>query len=88
MLLVPPGNDPPLMLGDQTKWSGGNVHVTKKFRVYTVPTISVLIHCCCVMLTSYYPVQVCPKNLLHIRGTSKLLHKISFRFNSLFLLKR
>ncbi|EEC78919.1 hypothetical protein OsI_19333 [Oryza sativa Indica Group] len=58
MLLVPPGNDPPLMLGDQTKWSGGNVHVTKKFRVYTVPTISVLIHCCCVMLTSYYPVQV------------------------------
>uniref|UniRef100_A0A0E0KZL9 Pre-rRNA-processing protein RIX1 N-terminal domain-containing protein n=1 Tax=Oryza punctata TaxID=4537 RepID=A0A0E0KZL9_ORYPU len=58
MLLVPPGNDPPPMLGDQTKWSGGNVHVTKKFRVYTVPTISVLIHCCCVMLTSYYPVQV------------------------------
>uniref|UniRef100_A0A0D9WER0 Pre-rRNA-processing protein RIX1 N-terminal domain-containing protein n=1 Tax=Leersia perrieri TaxID=77586 RepID=A0A0D9WER0_9ORYZ len=58
MLLVPPGNDPPPMLGDQKKWSGGNVHVTKKFRVYTVPTISVLIHCCCVMLTSYYPVQV------------------------------
>uniref|UniRef100_J3M5P5 Pre-rRNA-processing protein RIX1 N-terminal domain-containing protein n=1 Tax=Oryza brachyantha TaxID=4533 RepID=J3M5P5_ORYBR len=58
MLLVPPGNDPPPLLGDQTKWSGGNVHVTKKFRVYTVPTISALIHCCCVMLTSYHPVQV------------------------------
>ncbi|KAL5231909.1 hypothetical protein ABZP36_030685 [Zizania latifolia] len=57
MLLVPPGSDPPPMLGDQRR-SGGNVHVTKKFRVCTVPTISGLIHCCCVMLTTYYPVQV------------------------------
>ncbi|KAG8085081.1 hypothetical protein GUJ93_ZPchr0010g8206 [Zizania palustris] len=57
MLLVPPGSDPPPMLGDQRR-SAGNVHVTKKFRVCTVPTISGLIHCCCVMLTTYYPVQV------------------------------
>ncbi|XP_047091379.1 proline-, glutamic acid- and leucine-rich protein 1 isoform X4 [Lolium rigidum] len=57
MLLVPPGNDPPPVLGDQIKL-GGNLHVTKKFRVFTVPTISALAHCCCVMLTSYYPVQV------------------------------
>jgi hypothetical protein len=57
MLLVPPGTDPPPTLGHQLK-SGGNVHVTKKFRRCTVPTISALIHCCDVMLTSYYPVQV------------------------------
>ncbi|CAN6231417.1 unnamed protein product [Urochloa humidicola] len=57
LLLVPPGTDPPSTLGDQVR-SGGNVHVTKKFRVCTVPTISALMHCCSVMLTSYYPVQV------------------------------
>ncbi|CAN6278368.1 unnamed protein product [Urochloa humidicola] len=57
LLLVPPGADPPPTLGDQVK-SRGNVHVTKKFRVCTVPTISALMHCCSVMLTSYYPVQV------------------------------
>ncbi|KAM0898062.1 hypothetical protein ACQ4PT_022152 [Festuca glaucescens] len=57
MLLVPPGNDPPPVLGDQIKL-GGNLHVTKKFRVFTVPTISALAYCCCVMLSSYYPVQV------------------------------
>uniref|UniRef100_A0A453HS85 Pre-rRNA-processing protein RIX1 N-terminal domain-containing protein n=1 Tax=Aegilops tauschii subsp. strangulata TaxID=200361 RepID=A0A453HS85_AEGTS len=57
MLLVPPGNDPPPVLGDQVKL-GGNLHVTKKFGVFTVPTISALAHCCCMMLTSYYPVQV------------------------------
>ncbi|CAL4888073.1 unnamed protein product [Urochloa decumbens] len=57
LLLVPPGADPPPTLGDQVR-SGGNVHVTKKFRVCTVPTISALMHCCSVMLTSYYPVQV------------------------------
>ncbi|XP_062218887.1 uncharacterized protein LOC133918828 isoform X2 [Phragmites australis] len=57
LLLVPPGTDPPPTLGDQAR-SGGNVHVTKKFRVCTVPTISALIHCCSVMLTSYYAVQV------------------------------
>jgi hypothetical protein len=79
MLLVPPGNDPPPVLGDQIKL-GGNLHVTKKFRVFTVPTISALAHCCCVMLTSYYPVQVRPK--LHLlvhchyllpNGANKLL---------------
>ncbi|KAF8656892.1 hypothetical protein HU200_060454 [Digitaria exilis] len=57
LLLVPPGVDPPPILGDQIR-SGGNVHVTKKFRICTVPTISALMHCCSVMLTSYYPVQV------------------------------
>ncbi|CAL5058598.1 unnamed protein product [Urochloa decumbens] len=57
LLLVPPGADPPPTLGDQVR-SGGNIHVTKKFRVCTVPTISALMHCCSVMLTSYYPVQV------------------------------
>ncbi|KAF8693991.1 hypothetical protein HU200_038564 [Digitaria exilis] len=57
LLLVPPGVDPPPILGDQIRF-GGNVHVTKKFRICTVPTISALMHCCSVMLTSYYPVQV------------------------------
>jgi len=57
LLLVPPGADPPPTLGDQVR-SGANVHITKKFRVCTVPTISALMHCCSVMLTSYYPVQV------------------------------
>ncbi|KAK3156687.1 hypothetical protein QOZ80_2AG0110520 [Eleusine coracana subsp. coracana] len=57
MLLVPPGTDPPPTLGHQLR-SGGNVHAMKKFRQCTVPTISALIHCCGVMLTSYYPVQV------------------------------
>ncbi|KAK3152819.1 hypothetical protein QOZ80_2BG0163990 [Eleusine coracana subsp. coracana] len=57
MLLVPPGTDRPPTLGHQLR-SGGNVHAMKKFRQCTVPTISALIHCCGVMLTSYYPVQV------------------------------
>nr|CAB3449679.1 unnamed protein product [Digitaria exilis] len=57
LLLVPPGVDPPPILGDQIRF-GGNVHVTKKFRICTVPTISALMHCCSVMLTSYYPVQL------------------------------
>ncbi|PUZ75281.1 hypothetical protein GQ55_1G146600 [Panicum hallii var. hallii] len=57
LLLVPPGADPPPTLGDQVR-PGANVHITKKFRVCTVPTISALMHCCSVMLTSYYPVQV------------------------------
>ncbi|KAG2650664.1 hypothetical protein PVAP13_1NG198100 [Panicum virgatum] len=57
LLLVPPGADPPPTLGDQVR-SGANVHITKKFHVCTVPTISALMHCCSVMLTSYYPVQV------------------------------
>ncbi|CAD6248182.1 unnamed protein product [Miscanthus lutarioriparius] len=56
-LLVPPGADPLPTLGDEVM-PGGNVHVMKKFRVFTVPTISALTHCCSVMLTSYYPVQV------------------------------
>ncbi|KAJ1283929.1 hypothetical protein BS78_03G164900 [Paspalum vaginatum] len=57
LLLVPPGADPPPTLADQIR-SEGNVHVTKKFRACTVPIISALMHCCSVMLTSYYPVQV------------------------------
>jgi hypothetical protein len=57
LLLVPPGADPLPTLGDEVM-PGGNVHVMKKFRVFTVPTISALTHCCSVMLTSYYPVQV------------------------------
>lgn len=57
MLLVPPGTDPPPILGHQLR-SEGNLHVMKKFRQRTVPTISTLIHCCSLMLTSYYPVQV------------------------------
>ncbi|TVU32378.1 hypothetical protein EJB05_24107 [Eragrostis curvula] len=57
LLLVPPGTDPPPTLGNELR-SGGNVHVTKKFRQRTVPAISALIHCCSMMLTSYYPVQV------------------------------
>ncbi|KAL6640323.1 hypothetical protein ACP70R_022172 [Stipagrostis hirtigluma subsp. patula] len=57
MLLVPAGTNPPPTLGDQLR-PGGNVHVTKKFRVCTVPIISALIHCCSVMLTSHYPAQV------------------------------
>ena len=78
MLLVPPGNDPPPVLAEIKL--GGNLHVTKKFRVFTVPTISALAHCCCVMLTSYYPVQVCPKLYLLVHyhslipnGANKLL---------------
>ncbi|PNT66437.1 hypothetical protein BRADI_3g11327v3 [Brachypodium distachyon] len=72
MLLVPPGNDPPPVFGDGTR-SGGNLHVTKKFRVYTVPTISALVHCCCVMLTSYYPVQ---KVNVPIRALVALLRRV------------
>jgi hypothetical protein len=86
MLLVPPGNDPPPVLGDQIKL-GGNLHVTKKFRVFTVPTISALAHCCCVMLTSYYPVQVRPKlhllvhyHYLLLNGANKLLQGMGVLF--------
>lgn len=57
LLLVPPGTDPLPTLGDEVM-PGGNVHIMKKFRVFTVPTISALTLCCSVMLTSYYPVQV------------------------------
>lgn len=79
VLLVPPGNDPPPMLGDQIS-SGGNVHVTKKFRVCTVPTISALVHCCCVMLTSYYPVQVCPKQNFSVHYHYYLVVLISYYY--------
>uniref|UniRef100_A0A804PEW4 Pre-rRNA-processing protein RIX1 N-terminal domain-containing protein n=1 Tax=Zea mays TaxID=4577 RepID=A0A804PEW4_MAIZE len=57
LLLVPPGTDPLPTLGDEVM-PGGNVHIMKKFRVFTVPTISALTLCCSVMLTSYYPVNV------------------------------
>jgi tetratricopeptide (TPR) repeat protein len=42
----------------QSSQANSNVQVLKKFRQCTVPTISVLIHCCSGMLTSYYPVQI------------------------------
>ncbi|KAL5992129.1 hypothetical protein ACLOJK_013044 [Asimina triloba] len=48
-LLVPPGKDPPPLLGGQaTKW----------IEQLLMSRVSTLIRCCCMMLTNHYPVQV------------------------------
>ncbi|XP_052186561.1 uncharacterized protein LOC127797577 [Diospyros lotus] len=55
-LLVPPGKDPPPPLGHLA----GEVseHGTKRPEPLQISTISILMHCCCTMLTCSYPVQV------------------------------
>lgn len=58
MLLAPPGSKLVPPLGGQTTCGDKHIHSTKKFHAYIVPTISALVHCCSMMLTSPYPAQV------------------------------
>jgi hypothetical protein len=58
MLLTPPGSKLVPPLGGQTTCGDKHIYSTKKFHSYAATTISALVHCCSVMLTSSYPVQV------------------------------
>uniref|UniRef100_A0A0E0LBD4 Pre-rRNA-processing protein RIX1 N-terminal domain-containing protein n=1 Tax=Oryza punctata TaxID=4537 RepID=A0A0E0LBD4_ORYPU len=58
MPLISPGSKPPPQLGGQTTYGDWNFHSAKKFCTFAVPTISALIHCCSMMLTTSYPIQV------------------------------
>ncbi|OAY80601.1 hypothetical protein ACMD2_16403 [Ananas comosus] len=57
-LLVPPGKGTPPPLGGQQNLEERSHNATRRLRDYTIPTISTLIHCCCMMLTNPYLVQV------------------------------
>lgn len=59
MPLISPGSKPPPLSGGQTTYGDWNFHSAKKFCTFAVPTISALIHCCSMMLTTSYPIQVC-----------------------------
>jgi len=56
-LLVPPGKDPPPPLGGQmmTETSEG---ATTMLPGMVIPRVTTLMHCCSMMLTNPYPVQV------------------------------
>uniref|UniRef100_A0A0E0E1K5 Pre-rRNA-processing protein RIX1 N-terminal domain-containing protein n=1 Tax=Oryza meridionalis TaxID=40149 RepID=A0A0E0E1K5_9ORYZ len=58
MPLISPGSKPPPQSGGQTTYGNWNIHSAKKFCTFAVPTISALIHCCSMMLTTSYPIQV------------------------------
>uniref|UniRef100_A0A0E0A982 Pre-rRNA-processing protein RIX1 N-terminal domain-containing protein n=1 Tax=Oryza glumipatula TaxID=40148 RepID=A0A0E0A982_9ORYZ len=58
MPLISPGSKPPPLSGGQTTYGDWNFHSAKKFCTFAVPTISALIHCCSMMLTTSYPIQV------------------------------
>ncbi|XP_052158693.1 uncharacterized protein LOC127776376 isoform X2 [Oryza glaberrima] len=58
MPLISPGIKPPPLSGGQTTYGDWNFHSAKKFCTFAVPTISALIHCCSMMLTTSYPIQV------------------------------
>ncbi|XP_040381262.1 uncharacterized protein LOC102713004 [Oryza brachyantha] len=45
-------------LGGQENYRDWNFHSSKYFCTFVIPTISALVHCCSVMLTSSYPIQV------------------------------
>ncbi|XP_008807711.2 proline-, glutamic acid- and leucine-rich protein 1 [Phoenix dactylifera] len=57
-LLVPPGKDPPPPLGGHLGSEEASQPATKVLHALLVPTVSTLMHCCCMMLTNPYPVQV------------------------------
>lgn len=58
-LLIPPGKDPPSRLGVQSRLREASELPTKMFHELIFPTISTLMHCCCLMLTNPFPTQVC-----------------------------
>uniref|UniRef100_A0A0D3GGA8 Pre-rRNA-processing protein RIX1 N-terminal domain-containing protein n=1 Tax=Oryza barthii TaxID=65489 RepID=A0A0D3GGA8_9ORYZ len=58
MPLISPGSKPPPLSGGQTTYGDWNFHSAKKFCTFAVPTISALIHCCSMMLTTSYPIQI------------------------------
>lgn len=57
-LLVPPGKDPPPPLGGQSESGEVSAQATKWFDQWLMLRVSTLMQCCCIMLTSPYPVQV------------------------------
>lgn len=56
-LLVPPGKDPPPPLGGQLM-SEGSKKATNMHPRLLISQVSTLMHCCCMMLSTPYPVQV------------------------------
>lgn len=63
-LLVPPGKDPPPPLGGHLISEEASQPATKVLHELLVPIVSTLIHCCCMMLTNPYPVQVSCMSIL------------------------
>lgn len=63
MLLVPPGTKLVPPVRGQTRYSDGDILLTMKYRARVVLAISGLVHCCSVMLTSSYPIQVCSNSI-------------------------
>ncbi|KAG1366435.1 proline-, glutamic acid- and leucine-rich protein 1 [Cocos nucifera] len=57
-LLVPPGKDPPPLLGGHLRSEEASQPATKVLHELLVPIVCTLIHCCCMMLSNPYPVQV------------------------------
>ncbi|XP_043704243.1 proline-, glutamic acid- and leucine-rich protein 1 [Telopea speciosissima] len=56
--LVPPGKEPPPPLGGQTMSGEASDQAIKKSEKLIIPSVSMLVLCCCTMLTNPYPVQV------------------------------
>ncbi|KAJ4972716.1 hypothetical protein NE237_005890 [Protea cynaroides] len=56
--LVPPGKEPPPPLGGQTMSGEALDQAIKKSEKLLIPRVSMLVLCCCTMLTNPYPVQV------------------------------
>lgn len=56
--LLPPGKEPPPPLGGPSVEAESVELARKKFWQVLVPRVSSLLHCCCMMLTNPYPVQV------------------------------
>lgn len=56
--LLPPGKDPPPPLGGEHVAKEAVQKTRNRFFQLLVPRVSSLMHCCCVMLTNPYPVQV------------------------------
>ncbi|XP_022681503.1 uncharacterized protein LOC101761096 isoform X3 [Setaria italica] len=82
MLLAPPGSKLVPPLGGQTTCGDKHIHSTKKFHAYIVPTISALVHCCSMMLTSPYPAQVIN---IPVRALVTLIQKVLLIDGSLLL---
>ena len=57
-LLVPPGKEPRPPLGGQSVSGESSEQATTILHELLVPRVSALIHCCCMMLTIPYPIQV------------------------------
>ncbi|KAJ0988331.1 hypothetical protein J5N97_006687 [Dioscorea zingiberensis] len=78
-LLVPPGKDPPPLLGGQVITGGVSEQVTKRLHEILIPRISTLMYCCCKMLTNPYPIQV----VVPVRALLALVGRVLLQDGSL-----